>query len=342
MWTRDAYSEACRLFEQVSQLPNSEQALRLAELVQDQPEVADCLKSLLESDRSADEEDFLGVTDDLVPTVGIADAKTTPGEFVSLPRQIGSYVIEDRIGAGGMGIVYKAFDTGTARHVALKVMRASDFASQDLRDRFSAEAQAAAKMRHQHIVPVYEVGQEGEQDFFTMAFIEGSDLKQELKSGVMSGQQAAALICKIAYAVDYLHQHGVIHRDIKPANILLDKQGQPLLTDFGVAKRLDVDISATSTGQMMGSVQYAAPEQVTDAKRAGPEADIYALGATLYECITGSPPFQGSDFVEVMSRVRQQMPAHPRQFDETIDADLAAVGLRTSEKRHKTWLFSRT
>ena len=332
MWNKDEYSDACEHFEEIAGLSIEEQDQRLAQLRIDLPRVASCLQSLLESDRSADADEFLNVSTVVFHPQSRDVAMTSQEATVSMPTRIGSYDIHERIGAGGMGIVYKAFDTRSERYVALKVVRSSEFATHEQLDRFRAEARAAAKIRHPNIVPVYEVGNEGEQDYFTMAYIDGSDLKSVLRSGPMDTKRAVVLMRAIAEAVECAHNQGIVHRDIKPANVLIDGDSEPLLSDFGVAKRMDLEESPTSTGQMMGSIQYAAPEQLDDAKRAGPTADIYSIGATLYECLTGIPPFQGSSIVQVMAKVKQQMPPDPILLNDSIDEDLAAICMQCLEK----------
>jgi len=264
-------------------------------------------------------------------------------------RQFGDYELVEQIGRGGMGIIYKARQATLNRLVAIKMIRAPEFASPTLIQRFHLEAEAAANLHHPNIVPIFETGEHQGEHFFSMALVDGFGLDRyitnagfcferkagEDKPSVRARQeQIARLMAKVARAVDYAHQHGVLHRDLKPANILLDRQGEPHLTDFGVAKVLGHSgISLTASGSIMGTPSYMAPEQAAgQSKRVTTAADIYSLGAILYEMLTGQPPFRADTPVETLKQVIEQDPKHPTTFKEGVDHDLATVCMKCLEK----------
>ncbi len=212
-----------------------------------------------------------------------------------------------------MGVVYKARHRKLNRVVALKVNRTGRLASADEVRRFQVEAQAAAKLDHPSIVPIYEVGEVDGQHYLSMALVEGRSLAQRVADKPLPPREAAALLRQVAEAVAYAHAQGVIHRDLKPANILLDAGGLPRVTDFGLAKRADADSSLTQAGQVMGTPSYMPPEQAEGKnEQVGPLADVYALGATLYCLLTGRPPFQAASVMETLKQVVGREPAPPR------------------------------
>ena len=231
----------------------------------------------------------------------------------TVPRDFGNYKLLSELGRGGMGVVYKARQVDLDRVVAVKMILSSHLASPEQVRRFQAEARAAAKLRHSHIVPIHEVGQLNGQDFFTMDYIEGQSLAQwiEGKKGISpicrNGPEGAShkldlspfstavrIVSAIARAVEYLHRQGIVHRDLKPSNILLDAQGEPYLTDFGLAKFFTPDAEHTATGVIAGTPAYMAPEQAAGrGSEVGPGADVYSLGAILYELLTGAAAVSG-------------------------------------------------
>ena len=199
--------------------------------------------------------------------------------------------------------------------------------------RFYTEAEAAANLDHPGIVPIFEVGQHEGQHYFSMGFVEGQSLSQRLTDGPLPSREAAALMAAVADAIDYAHQCGVIHRDLKPGNILLDQKGNPRVTDFGLAKRIQGDSGLTGSGQIMGTPSYMPPEQAGGRRGAvGPAADVYALGATLYALITGRPPFQAATAMDTVIQVLSDEPVPPRRLNASIPRDLETICLKCLEK----------
>lgn len=250
-------------------------------------------------------------------------------------RYFGDYELLAEIARGGMGIVYRARQPRLNRIVALKLLAAGDPASPQFRERFRNETEAAAALDHPNIVPIYEVGEVGGQAFFTMRLIEGGTLADRVDRarGPLEGRDAARLVAKIARAVHYAHQRGVLHRDLKPGNVLLDSRTEPLLTDFGVAKLLEKESTVTLTHAVLGTPAYMAPEQATGRTRPlTTAADVYGLGAILYHLITGHPPFEGGTAFEVVRQVLEREPRRPTQWNRGLDADLEVICLRCLEK----------
>ena len=251
------------------------------------------------------------------------------------PRFLGEYEILDEIARGGMGVVYRAHQDKLNRLVALKLIRDSSLAGPaDLR-RFRTEAEAVAQLDHPHIVPIYEIGQIDDQPYFSMRLIAGGNLTDHIPRLQQDPRTAAALIAKVARAVHYAHQRTILHRDIKPSNILLDEDGEPYVTDFGLAKRIGPDsgTAATVTGMVMGTPAYMPPEQARgDTKSVTTAADVYSLGATLYTALTGQAPFAGDSAAEIMRQVLDQNPARPRSINPKLDRDLETICLKCLEK----------
>jgi WD40 repeat protein len=248
-------------------------------------------------------------------------------------RYFGDYEILREIARGGMGVVFQARQVSLNRIVALKMILAGQLANDIDVKRFYTEAEAAANLDHPGIVPIYEVGQHEGQHYFSMGFIEGQSLSHRLAEGPLPPRQAAELMMKVAEAIDYAHQRGVIHRDLKPANVLLDPKGNPRLTDFGLAKKIQGDSGLTGSGQIMGTPSYMPPEQAGGNRGdVGPAADVYALGATLYALITGRPPFQAATAMDTVVQVISDDPVPPRRLNPAVERDLETICLKCMEK----------
>lgn len=248
-------------------------------------------------------------------------------------RHFGDYELVEEIARGGMGVVYKARQVSLNRLVALKMILAGDFSSPAMVERFRTEAEAAARLEHPNIVPIYEIGEYEGQHFFSMPFVEGGTLTQALAKEKWSACQAAGLMVKVARAVHHAHQRGIIHRDIKPGNILLDKDAEPHITDFGLAKILQSDTALTQSAAVLGTPSYMAPEQAAGLTRQiSTAADVYSLGAVLYELLTGQAPFRGVTATETMRWVMEQEPKRPRLLNPSVDRDLETIGLKCLEK----------
>lgn len=251
-------------------------------------------------------------------------------------RTIGGYEIVDEIDRGGMGIVYRAKDLQLDRTVALKMIRAGRMASESDVQRFRAEAQAAAKLDHPGIVPIYEVGTHQGQPYFSMAFIEGAKLDDFHKKNELSVRDACQLVRDVAIAIDHAHQNGLVHRDVKPANILIDQAGRPRVTDFGLAKNLEKDDGLTSTGEILGSINYMAPEQASArGDLVDRMTDVYSLGAVLYYLCTGQPPFETDNPVDTLLKILDAQPVSADRLNPELDAEVVAICMRCLEKEPK-------
>jgi WD40 repeat protein len=250
-------------------------------------------------------------------------------------KRVGNYELLEEIGRGGMGVVFRARQVGLDRIVALKMILAGEYASLAELGRFRREAEAAARLQHRHIVQIHEVGQEAGRPFFSLEFVDGGSLDKRLARKPLPFREAASLIETLARAVHFAHQHGIIHRDLKPANVLLTTEGEPRITDFGLAKRLEDGTGPTQTGVVLGTPSYMAPEQAAcESKEIGPATDVYALGAILYEALTGRPPFQAATLIDTLDQVRSQEVVPPRSLQAKLPRDLETICLKCLEKDH--------
>ena len=218
------------------------------------------------------------------------------------------------------------------REVAVKVLRDAWLATPVQVKRFRAEAANAAKLKHPNIVAVHEVGEQGGQHYFAMDLVKGTNLAELTRDGPLPPRRAAELVKKVAEAVQHAHQQGVLHRDVKPSNVLLDAQGEPHVTDFGLARPMDDESSLTLTGQVLGTPGYMAPEQAKGGATVGPAADVYGLGALLFHLLTGRAPFVGASAAETLTQVLQQEPLSPRLLNPAVPVDLAAVCVKCLAK----------
>jgi serine/threonine-protein kinase len=320
----------------------------------DEPRVQQLLDEILDSERTP--EDVCGTCPDLLPDVrkrwqqmcvieaeleamfptpgadpgGDAPATLSPG--ADLPR-IPGYEVESVLGRGGVGIVFKAWHLRLHRPVALKMLLAGAYAGLPELARFQREAEAEAGLRHANIVQVYDVGEHEGRPYFTMEFVEGGSLAEALAGTPQPARQAAALVAALAQAVEVAHQGGIVHRDLKPGNVLLTADGTPKITDFGLARRLEGGAGLTQSGAVLGTPSYMAPEQAQGKPlTVGPATDIYALGAILYELLTGRPPFRAETAVETVQQVLFQEPAHPSRLNAKVPRDLETICLKCLHK----------
>jgi hypothetical protein len=250
-----------------------------------------------------------------------------------LPARFGDYELLEEIGRGGMGVVYKAVQRSLGRTVAVKMLLRRDLASGADLARFRSEAEAAARLDHPGIVAIFEVGEHDDHPFYSMRYVEGTTLARQLASGGIAPREAARLLAKVADAVEAAHARGVLHRDLKPSNILIDSGGEPHVSDFGLAKRLEQDDSVTHTGAILGTPCYMSPEQAAGSRGdVGPASDIWSLGAILYQTLTGRPPFQASNPMDTLLAVLESDPPLPRSIDRGVNRDLEMIALKSLQK----------
>jgi serine/threonine-protein kinase len=292
-------------------------------------------------------------TPDLPPPIGTVTPPSA-GELLTLdlpntahfiyseagvaPVRIPDYEILGELGRGGMGVVYKARQISLNRLVAVKMILAGEHASGHDRARFRTEAEAVAHLQHPHIVQIHAVGEASGHSFLALEFVEGGNLASRLQGKPWPVREAAQLVLTLAHAMQAAHERGIIHRDLKPANVLLSADGTPKITDFGLAKRLG-EAGQTQTGTILGTPSYMAPEQAAGKNReVGPEVDVYALGAILYELLTGRPPFLGATPLDTLTQVLEREPAPPRLLNPNVSRDLETICLKCLEKdRHRRY-----
>jgi serine/threonine-protein kinase len=270
----------------------------------------------------ADLDDLFPASDEIIETHQPTELPIVPG-----------YEVEAVLGRGGMGIVYRARHVRLNRLVALKMLLAGVYATSHERARFQREAEAVARLKHPNVVQVYDVGDIGSRAFFTMEYVEGGSLSQKLAGIPQSSREAAQFVVTLAGAVQAAHEHGVVHRDLKPANVLLAEDGTPKVTDFGLARAQDDGAGLTLTGVALGTPSYMAPEQARGRPDAiGAAVDVYALGAILYELLTGRPPFRAATAAETVQQVISQEPAPPSRLNDQVPRDLETICLKCLNK----------
>src|SRR5213596_3099769 len=248
----------------------------------------------------------------------------------------GDYELLEQIGRGGQGVVFRACQKSLNRIVALKVIGLGQWATEAHLKRFRLEAEAAARLEHPGIVPIHEVGERDGSCYFSMKFVEGGQLDDVARRERMPIRSAVELIAKVARTVHYAHEHGVLHRDIKPGNILLDAKGEPLLTDFGLARLVEAENTVTRTLEVLGTPSYMAPEQAAGNNATLTTAtDVYGLGAVFYQLLTGHPPFSGGTTYETIKLLLDTEPRQPRVLNPKIDRDLSTICLNCLEKDPK-------
>ena len=310
-----------QLFLDALDVPAAERGAWLAARCGGEPELRRRLERLLGAHEAA-------------PVIGRAPTAPMPATAgASLAEtRLGDYELLDRIASGGMGVVYRARQPGLDRLVAVKVIRAGRFAGDAEVRRFRAEAETVARLDHPHIVPIYEVGEADGHHFFSMKLVDGADLTSHLDALRRSPERLATLLVTVARAVHHGHQRGVLHRDLKPSNILIDRAGTPYVTDFGIAKLVDVD-ATTHTAGVLGTPSYMAPEQATSGAEVTTASDVYGLGSILYALLTGRAPYEGDSPLDILLRkTRDEAPPRPRSVDPAVDRDLETICLKCLAK----------
>ena len=267
------------------------------------------------------------------PTQAAVEDRSAQSSLGVTIRYFGDYELERELGRGAMGVVYRARQVGLNRPVALKVARAGVLADKDEQYRFQNEVEAVALLDHPGIVPVYEVGEHEGQKYFSMKLIEGGNLAEQQTAFKDNPRAAALLVAEAAEAVHHAHIRGILHRDLKPANILIDGEGHPHVTDFGLAKWVEADTELTRTGVILGTPAFMSPEQAAGRRGTITVAtDVYGLGAILYALLTGKAPFGGEGFMETLDAVRSRSPDPPRKIDGRVSRDLETIVLKCLEK----------
>jgi serine/threonine-protein kinase len=274
-----------------------------------------------------------------LPTDPHHDLSTLPFDVTAQPaaprpeERFGDYVLLGELGRGGMGVVYKAFEPDLGRHVAVKMILSGALSGAGDLHRFHAEASAAARLQHPHIVKVHRVGVHEGRHFFSMDYIAGTSLAHKLADGPLPGKVAARYLVTVTRAIQHAHDQGILHRDLKPGNILLDERDEPHVTDFGLAKQMSGDDGQTRTGALLGTPSYMAPEQASGSKALTTAVDVYGLGALLYELLTARPPFRGESALDTVMQVLENDPVPPRLLNPRVDRDLETICLKCLAKR---------
>jgi serine/threonine-protein kinase len=325
---RLAPSEVDRLAGHVEQCPACVATLRT---FRDRDTLLDAMEHPVPAPEQAVEDKVLaGLLSRLeqLDTAVLAATPLPPGRLPEVP----GYEILEELGRGSMGVVYKARHLSLNRVVALKMIRSGQLAGPEERLRFLAEAEAIAAVRHPGIVQVHDFGTHDGLPYFSLEFCPGGTLADKLAGPPLPPREAAGVVEQVACAVQAAHERGIVHRDLKPGNVLLDRDGSPRVTDFGLAKRVQA-VGLTATGAVMGTPSYMAPEQVAGkTKETGPAADVYALGAILYECLTGRPPFNAAGVHETLLQVLSDEPVPPRRLNAQVPHDLETICLKCLQK----------
>lgn len=335
MVNQDGYRNLSGHFARLANESDLTQEAELEKLAIDDAALAAELREMLKADRSANDDAFLDIVFvSVLETNAFETESMQPGQsIVSGQREfVGQYKLEKQVGAGGMGIVFRAFDTMANRSIAIKLVKPGLIDDDEMRTRMINEAHTAAALSHPNIVPVFDVGTADGVFFFTMPILESGDLKSSNDFRYRDPETTAGLFAQIASGLVHAHERGIIHRDIKPSNIMLDENGTPMIADFGLSKNLGNQGSQTETGRLMGSANYISPEQISDSKKVTELSDVYSFGATLYESLAGSPPFDGSDLIEMFQKINDLKPEKPSERNPEVDPRLEAICLRCLEK----------
>lgn len=267
--------------------------------------------------------------DETLDSHSIAARTTHAGNGSPAPAMMfGDYELIEEVARGGMGVVYKARHQTLGRDVAMKVILSGQFASPNDVRRFQMEAESAATLDHPGIVPIYEIGEHQGNHFFTMKLIEGGSLAGQMQELRSDTRKFVQVLAEVAAAIDYAHRRGILHRDIKPANILLDHEGRPLVTDLGLAKRTGADSDLTGTGAIVGTPAYMPPEQASASKEVTTSADVYALGAILFEGLAGRPPHQGDSPVAILMKAAKGEIQRPSELERNVDRTLELICMK--------------
>jgi serine/threonine protein kinase len=336
-------SQLIGLFDQLLARTRAGSSVDIERVAADHPELASELRELWAVAVLAEE---FGSIRGLPKIVECAEQENSPSaasRLAQLSTGFDDYELFEELGRGGMGVVYRARQKKLDRVVALKIVLAGSAATRADLARFRGEAETAAQLNHPHIVPIYEVGQHNELPYFTMRYVRGTTLAERIAHGPLSGREAAQLLVPVARAIAEAHQKGVLHRDLKPSNILIDTEGRPYVSDFGLAKRLLPDSAddvrtrpfgpVTQTGAILGTPGYMSPEQAAGSRGTiGVSTDIYSLGAILYAMLTGRPPFQAASLVDTVLMILEQDPVSPQLLNPSVDRDLEMVALKCLQK----------
>ena len=338
--------ELDQAFHEYLKLVDQQESVDPAEFIQRYPELAEPLSQLIEtatavermagprlSETTAESAIADTVSDEtVIGRHSLTNVNSISAESLS-GVSVGDYELLEELGRGGMGVVYRARQTEMDRDVAFKMIRSGCLASENDVQRFYLEARAAGRLKHPSIVPVYQVGEIDGHHYFSMEYIAGEDLAEYAKREDLSPQQIAGLLRQVAEATDYAHQQGVLHRDLKPSNILVDADGTPRITDFGLAKDMESSEDLTSSGSTVGTPSYMPPEQAQALRDdISCRSDVYSLGAILYSLLTGQPPFRTDSILDTMLAVVHSDPVPPSQLSAGCSPDLEAICLKCLQK----------